>query len=98
MVQIARLASDCPAHWVNLALLNDPGLCATDDALGEPAGHCTSFEDEAGGQERAFRRDRTRNDIAGDDMRGVGIWVTQKEGERYNGPRITVQLSTRIRQ
>ena len=98
MVQIARLAPDCPPHRVNLALLHNPGLCATDDALGEPAGHCASFEDEASGQERAFRRDRTRNDIAGDDMRGVGIWVAQKEGERYNRPRITAQLSKRIGQ
>lgn len=53
MIQISGLAFDGPSHRIDLTFLDNPGLCATDDASGEPAGHCASLEDEAGSQERA---------------------------------------------
>jgi len=93
VVQIARRATNRPTKWIDFRFLEDPRLCTRDDALRRPSWEGSTFEEEACGAQRAAFCRFTRDDIAGDNMGGVWIWIAQEKGERYNWPWVVVSES-----
>jgi hypothetical protein len=81
---------DCPAKWVNLRLFEDPRLGARDDALRCPAREGTTLEKEACSAECAPFCGLARDDIAGDNVGGVWVWVSQEKCQRDDWPWVIV--------
>ena len=81
MVKIFGATTDYFAKRIDFALLDDPRLGARDDALGGPPWEGASLEDEPSGEKRARVSLPAVDDVAGDDVRGVWVGITQKERE-----------------
>lgn len=73
---------------IDLALLDDPRLRPSNDAFRRPPWKRTTLEDESRGEKCPSRCQIARDDIARDDVRGVGIWVPQKVSQGDDRPRI----------
>ena len=88
VVQVLCAAPDHFSKGIDFALLDDPRLCARDDALRGPPREGASLEDEPGCEEGARVCLSAVDDVAGDDVGGIWVGVAEKEGEGDDGPGI----------
>jgi len=95
MIQVSRVSADDSASYINVTLFQDPSLRSPHKALREPVRDSARLLNQPCGPQMPCISEGTGDYVAGQDMRGVGVGVSEKPGECDDLPVVGIIMSLR---